>query len=278
MDRTNNVDPSVDRGHKISMRGTSGVQQVLVFSGSKGGVGKTTTMINLAKTLKLQNFRVGIIDLTGSAELFLSASTCSESTSQKPRELSGISIVSQVHLKQNKITPPASTSHLKNWLLDIFDQTAWGKLDFLFIDVPTGNMELALFLGEILPRCLFLPVTTPAKASISALRQDIRLLQAHQLSVHGLIENMSFFICEDSENPLELIGIFSAGGGQRISEETKVPLLCTIPIMTDISIATEEEKPVCEQFPDSDALAYYQDLAHQVLPTHEASKINPGPL
>ena len=265
MDRTISVDQTAHDNPEISMRGLSAVKQVLVFTGSKGGVGRTTTVVNLAKTLVQQGLRVGIIDTSGSAELLLASSPVTESTSQKPMERSGISIVSFFHLKQSQLKPPLSTPTIKNILLETFDQTAWGKLDFLFIDLPSGNMELALFIGKILPESKFLLVTTPPAIALAELKQDIHLLEKHQITPWGLIENMSYFVCEHSLNPLELLGIFSAGGAQRISGETTIPLLATIPINLDITSAAEAEEPVYEQCPSSEIIAFYHSLAEQIL-------------
>jgi ATP-binding protein involved in chromosome partitioning len=154
---------------------------------------------------------------------------------------------------------------LKNKLIEVCDQTSWGKLDFLLIDLPSGNMDLALFIGKNLPACQFLMVTTPAVPAIAELRQDIRLLQMHHITPLGLIENMSFFIGSNSADHLELIGIFSAGGGQRVCQETSIPLLATIPISLDIAAASEAEKPVYEHCPESEVLPYYLSLTKQLL-------------
>ena len=106
--------------------------------------------------------------MTGSVELALAASFASESTSQKPRQLSGISIVSFCHLKQKSLRFPVASDMLKKKLIEVCDQTSWGKLDFLLIDLPSGNMDLALFIEKNLPACQFLLVTTPAAPAIAA--------------------------------------------------------------------------------------------------------------
>ena len=265
MDRTINANQAFQREEEVSMRGISGVKQLLVLAGNKGGVGKTTITVNLAKALVEQGYQVGIIDTTGSAELMLELSTFSESTSQKPPQRSEISIISFYNLKGPRIKPPKSTAELKEMLLDSFDQTAWGTLDFLLLDLPSGEMELALYLGKILPEAKFLLATTPSTLAIHELNKDIQLLKNHQITPLGLIENMSYFVSDLPQDPLELVGIFSAGGGQRISQETGIPLLTTIPLNTDIATATEAERTVSEYHPGSDAASFFQELAEKIL-------------
>lgn len=267
MDRTATVHQSGRDSRHISLRGISAVRQILIFPGSKGGVGKTTVMVNMAKALCRNNHRVGIIDTTGSAELLLASSPLTESSSQKPPQRAGISIISLYHLTAPQLKPVLTTEEIKSKLLEVFDQSAWGNTDFLFIDLPSNHMELALYLAEILPGSKFLLVTTPAPVALAELRQDIRQLASHQISPLGLIENMSFFMCDHQTDPIELTGIFSAGGGQRVSAETMIPLLATLPISKELCAAAEAGQTVIEHSPHSDAALFYNDLAKQLVAT-----------
>jgi len=269
MDRTATVHREEEAYAETPLRGIAAVSRILVIAGSKGGVGKTTVAVNLAKALADQGCRVGLIDTTGAAELLLDTLrelSPRETRSQKPPEVAGINIVSLSHLETSALSSPAQAEASKEELLEIFDQKAWGNLDFLLLDVPSGNQDLVLFLAKTLPESDIIMVTTPAAMAVAQIRQDILRLKAHKVHPLGLIENLSYFMCGHHSDPVELFGIFSAGGGQRLSKETNLPLLMTIPACLEISEAEERGAPVSTLAPDSEAAGYFRTLAEQLTP------------
>jgi ATP-binding protein involved in chromosome partitioning len=151
---------------------------------------------------------------------------------------------------------PMLSSTIKQFLFDV----EWGELDYLVIDLPPGTGDAQLTLSQAIPLTGALVVTTPQAVSLLDVRKAIGMFQHLSVPVLGVVENMSHYVCPHGER----IALFGEGGGQRLADEFRIPLLGQIPLDPDLRRAGDEGVPIVLGAPDSPPGQAFRALAGAV--------------
>lgn len=219
------------------------VKNVIAVASCKGGVGKSTTAVNLAWTLSHMGANVGLLD----ADIYgPSIPKCLGVTQKpeiidekyfKPIERYGLKTISIGYLIDEK-TPmvwrgPMVTKALQQLCFD----TAWGELDYLILDLPPGTGDIQLTLAQKVPLTGTIMVTTPQDLAVSEVQKGIVMFEKVQVPILGLIENMSVYNCPHCHQESYLFG---QNGAEKVCATYHVPLLGKIPLYPDIVQAQEK--------------------------------------
>jgi Mrp family chromosome partitioning ATPase len=215
------------------------IKHKIIIASGKGGVGKSTISVNLARALQLKGFRVGILDaditgpdipkLLGIEEQKLTQG----SDGINPADADGIRAASMALILSSRDSPvvwrgPMKMAAIKQFIQDV----NWGFLDFLLIDLPPGTSDEPLSVLQLIPELAgAIIVTTPQDVSLLDSRKAVNMVKGMKIPVLGIVENMSGFKCPHCQ---EIINIFSTGGGLEMAEEMDVPFLGSIPIDPEV--------------------------------------------
>jgi ATP-binding protein involved in chromosome partitioning len=145
---------------------------------------------------------------------------------------------------------------------------AWGKLDYLILDLPPGTGDTQLTLAQSIPLSGAVIVTTPQDVSLNVTRRGLRMFEKVHVPILGIVENMSSFACPHCGQTTD---IFRRGGGQRMSQELAVPFLGAIPLHADVVSSGDEGRPVVISRPDSEVSHAYRAIAQQLVARLEAT-------
>ncbi len=267
-------DATVNVSHKIEAHSTQkgvepikGVKNIIAVASGKGGVGKSTTSVNLALALAAEGATVGILDADiygPSQPRMLGISQQPESKDGKtlePLENHGIQSMSIGYLIDEE-TPmiwrgPMVTQALEQLLND----TNWRDVDYLVIDLPPGTGDTQLTLAQKVPVTGAVIVTTPQDIALLDARKGLKMFEKVEVPVLGIIENMSIHICSNCGHEEH---IFGAGGGERMAEENDVDLLGALPLDKSIRETTDGGKPSVVSDPDGRIAQIYRDIARRV--------------
>ncbi len=257
----------------VSTRGGMGRQQVpgirniLAVGAGKGGVGKSTTSVNLAVALARKGARVGLLDgdvYGPNIPQMLGVEGTPEVSPEKrilPPEVQGIKVISMGMLvpKDQPIIWRGPMLHgaVQQFMRDV----AWGELDYLVVDLPPGTGDVALSMAQSVPMAGAVVVTTPQGVSVSDVRKAVGMFRQLSIPVLGVVENMSYFVCGHCQ---ERTDIFGHGGGRRMAEEMEIPFLGEVPIDTRVRAGGDEGRPIVAEAPDAPAAKAFLDLASKV--------------
>jgi ATP-binding protein involved in chromosome partitioning len=246
----------------------AGVRTTLAISSGKGGVGKSTTAVNLAAALHLQGAKVGLLDADvygpnvpqmlglGQAEV----KVIDTPTGQRfvPLEAHGIKVMS-VGLLAEPDHPLAWRGPVLHKIITQFIQEVeWGDLDYLLIDLPPGTGDAQITIVQESPICGVILVTTPQQVAVADVRRSIHMFRRVGIPVLGIIENMSYLLCSHCGEPTP---IFGSGGGQQLSDELKAPLLGQVPIDPKICVGGDTGKPLTIVDPTSSVGRVFTNIA-----------------
>ena len=243
-----------------------GVRNVIAVASGKGGVGKSTTAVNLALALQHDGARAGILDADiygPSQPRMLGCHGRPEAPDDKTiRPLLGhrLQTMSIGYLVDEE-TPmiwrgPMATSALQQLLT----QTAWEDLDYLVVDLPPGTGDIQLTLAQKIPVSGAVIVTTPQDISLLDARKSLKMFEKVKIPVLGIIENMSVYVCPQCAHEEH---IFGAGGGQRMAEQYEVNLLGQLPLDRSIREGVDNGKPTMVMQPDSAVARAYLETARR---------------
>ncbi len=242
-----------------------GVKSSIAIASGKGGVGKSTVAVNIAATLVKEGFKTGLID----ADIYgPSIPAMLGLKNEKPK-------ITQIQNK-NRLLPvvkyglklmsigflvdqgeavvwrgPMAASALKQFMSDV----QWDELDYLLFDMPPGTGDIQLTLTQTIPLTGAVIVTTPQDISIIDARKGAKMFEKVNVSVLGIVENMSYYSNPDGSKEY----IFGRGGGEKLASELGVTFLGEIAINTNIRLGGDEGKPIVLRNPDSsEALQFTQ--------------------
>ncbi|HEX7801928.1 MAG TPA: iron-sulfur cluster carrier protein ApbC [Pseudoxanthomonas sp.] len=240
------------------------VRNVIAVGSGKGGVGKSTTAVNLALALHLEGARVGVLDADvygPSIPTMLGLSGKPDSPDNKsiePMRAFGIETMS-IGFLVDADTPmiwrgPMATSALTQ----LFTDTLWGDLDYLLIDLPPGTGDIQLTLAQKIPVAGAVIVTTPQDIATLDAKKALKMFQKVEVPVLGIVENMALHVCSHCGHEEHLFG---QGGGERMAAQYGVPLLGSLPLDIAIREQGDAGQPVVVASPESAVAQAYRQTA-----------------
>ena len=244
-----------------------GVANVIAVSSGKGGVGKSTTAVNLALALAAEGARVGLLDADiygPSLPLMMGVEGRPESEDGKtmqPLQNHGVKVMSigfLVDAEQAVVwRGPMATQALDQLLR----QTQWGELDYLVIDMPPGTGDIQLTLSQRVPVTGAVIVTTPQDIALLDAKKGLNMFERVGVPILGIVENMAVHVCTNCGHAEH---IFGADGGKRMAAQFKVPYLGALPLTMAIREQTDSGTPTVVADPDGEVAGLYKALARQV--------------
>ncbi len=239
-------------------------RNIIAVGSGKGGVGKSTTAVNLAVALAQLGARVGVLDADvygPSVPMMLGLSERPQSPDGKtlqPLQAHGVLAMS-IGLLVEADTPmiwrgPMATSALTQLL----DDTQWGDLDYLVVDLPPGTGDIALTLAQKIPVAGAVVVTTPQDVATLDAQKALRMFEKVKVPVLGIVENMALHACSRCGH---IEHLFGEGGGARLAERYDVPLLGSLPLTTLIRVQGDAGTPAVASAPESADAALYRATA-----------------
>jgi len=257
-----------------------GVNHVIVVGSGKGGVGKSTSTVNLAAALKKLGYKVGLLDadiygpsLPTMLGKFLPREQAAREPAMEenlivPFDVDGMKVIS-LGLLIGKDQPtvwraPMATKMIQQFLLGV----KWGELDFLLIDLPPGTGDIQLTISQQSNLTGAVVVTTPQQVAVDIARKGLLMFKHVGVPVLGLVETMSGFACSSCGT---VSSIFGSGGAERLAKDDGVALLGKIPVDAELVRACDEGEPIVLRAPQSASAKAYMAAAAQVVASVEAT-------
>ena len=249
-----------------SLKPLENIKNIIAVASGKGGVGKSTTAVNLALALSMEGATVGMLDADiygPSQPRMLGVSGQPESSDGKslePMVAHGLQAMSIGFLIDEE-TPmiwrgPMVTQALEQLLND----TCWRGLDYLVVDLPPGTGDVQLTLAQKIPVSGAIIVTTPQDIALLDARKGLKMFEKVEVPVLGVVENMSIHICSKCGHEE---AIFGQGGGQRMAEESGVDILGALPLDIKIREQADGGNPSVAMMPDSRIAEIYREIARK---------------
>lgn len=251
------------------MRNIDKVKHIICVSSGKGGVGKSTTAVNLAVALSSLGHRTGILDADiygPSLPLMMGVApgTRPEIRDNKfmlPLVAHGIECNSMGFLVDEKTAMVWRAPMIISAFNQILSDTAWSELDYLVVDMPPGTGDIQLSLAQSVKLAGAVVVTTPQDVALLDARKGIEMFRKVDVPILGVVENMSMHICSNCGHQE---AIFGSGGGEALSEEYDVDVIGRLPLDLTIREATDAGNPVVASEPDHAVSKAYMELAANI--------------
>ncbi len=243
-----------------------GVRNILAVASGKGGVGKSTTAINLAMALQREGANVGVIDADiygPSVPRMLGLQGKPESPDGKrilPMRAHGLQAMSIGCLIEEDAPMIWRGPMVTQALMQLLNDTAWQDLDYLIVDLPPGTGDIQLTLCQKVPVTAAIIVTTPQDIALLDARKALRMFQKVEIPVLGVIENMALHVCSNCGHTEH---VFGEGGGQRMAEQYDVALLGSLPLDRRIREQADGGEPMVLAEPQSDVALRYGEIARK---------------
>jgi ATP-binding protein involved in chromosome partitioning len=249
-----------------------GVKKIIAVASGKGGVGKSTTSVNLALALAAEGKRVGILDadIYGPSQSHMlgvglrrpEIVLVDGQQKMKPIEAHGIQSISMGYLVTEQTPVMWRGPMATGALLQLIQQTAWNQLDILVIDMPPGTGDIQITLAQKIPITGAVIVTTPQDIALLDAKKAIEMFRKVNVPVLGVIENMATHICSACGHEEH---IFGTGGGRSIACDYQTQLLGSLPLDIRIREDVDSGKPSLIADPDSSISIAYRDIAKNIL-------------
>ena len=257
------VPHAVQRGVKL----VDGVKNIIAVASGKGGVGKSTTAVNLALALAAEGARVGMLDADiygPSQPTMLGISGQPESTDGKtmnPMMGHGLQTMS-IGFLIDADTPMVWRGPMVTQALEqLLHQTKWDNLDYLVVDLPPGTGDIQLTLAQKVPVTGAIIVTTPQDIALMDARKGLKMFEKVGIKIVGIVENMSTHICSKCGHEEH---IFGAGGGEKMCADYNTEFLGGLPLDIQIREQTDSGTPTVVADPDSNIARVYKQIARRV--------------
>ena len=250
-----------------SLKPLPNVKNIIAVASGKGGVGKSTTAVNLALALASEGAHVGILDADiygPSLPLMLGLSGTPESLDGKtmePKVAFGIQSISIGYLVDQDTPMIWRGPMVTQALQQLVNTTRWKGLDYMIVDLPPGTGDIQLTLSQQIPVAGAIIVTTPQDIALLDAQKGLKMFQKVDIPVLGIVENMSTHICSNCghEEP-----IFGSGGGDSMARRHGVDMLGSVPLDISIRKNADSGTPTIVAEPDSKIAASYRDIARKM--------------
>ena len=242
------------------------VKNIIAVASGKGGVGKSTTSVNLALALAAEGARVGLLDadIYGPSQQLMLGVDEGQRPEQygtqylKPIVAHGIQSMSMGYLVTEKTPMVWRGPMVSGALQQLLNQTYWDELDYLIIDMPPGTGDIQLTLSQKVPVSGSVVVTTPQDIALLDAIKGIEMFHKVDVPVLGIVENMAVHICSECGHREHLFG---EGGGAKIAADYKVPMLGSLPLALKIREQADRGLPVVAENPESETSLIYREIA-----------------
>ncbi|RKP35440.1 P-loop containing nucleoside triphosphate hydrolase protein [Dimargaris cristalligena] len=260
--------PRMQRGLPTK-RAIPQVAKVLLVSSGKGGVGKSTTAVNLAIALAQAKQRVGILDadifgpsLPKLMNLYEEPNVAEEGGRITPLTNYGIQCMSMGFLVGEQAPIAWRGLMVMKAVQQLLYEVAWDPLDILVVDMPPGTGDVQLSIGQLVPVNGAIIITTPQELSLLDATRGVNMFRKVQIPILGLVQNMSYYVCPHCQTESQVFGPDSAA---RAAQDMDIPLLGRIPLEADISAGADCGVPITVAQPNSPHTQVYRDLAQRVI-------------
>ena len=254
--------------------GIPGVKHIIAVASGKGGVGKSTTSINLALGLKEQGLKVGVLD----ADIYgpslprllgLNGKPEAEGRVLKPMESLGLKVMSIGFLVAEDTPMIWRGPMVISALTQLLREVDWAPLDVLVVDMPPGTGDAQLTMAQQVPLAGAVIVSTPQDLALIDARKGLNMFNKVSVPILGIVENMSTFICPKCG---ERTDIFGHGGAEAEAEKLGVPFLGAVPLHMDIRSNSDAGTPVVDSDPNGPHAEIYKSIAAKVASALEVEK------
>ncbi|MCA0051128.1 Mrp/NBP35 family ATP-binding protein [Mesorhizobium sp. B283B1A] len=259
--------PQAPASHSHGKRGVPGIEAIIAVASGKGGVGKSTTAVNIALGLAANGLRVGVLDADiygPSMPRLLNIHGRPQTVDGKilkPMENYGLKVMSMGFLVDEETPMIWRGPMVMSALTQMLREVEWGRLDVLVVDMPPGTGDAQLTMAQQVPLAGAVIVSTPQDLALIDARKGLNMFRKVDVPLLGIVENMSYFLAPDTGKRYD---IFGHGGARREAERLGVTFLGEVPLEMGIRESSDEGSPVVASKPDSAEAKIYRDIASKV--------------
>ncbi len=243
------------------------VKNIVAVASGKGGVGKSTTAVNLALALAAEGAKVGILDadIYGPSQPMMMGiegrPESSDGKTMEPMENYGVQVMSIGFLVEQDNPMIWRGPMVTQALEQLLRQTNWADLDYLIVDLPPGTGDIQLTLSQRVPLTGAVIVTTPQDIALLDAKKGIKMFEKVGVPILGIVENMAVHVCENCGH---VEHIFGEEGGKRLAAEYKMDYLGALPLNLSIRVQADSGRPTVVSDPDGEIATLYKRVARQV--------------
>jgi ATP-binding protein involved in chromosome partitioning len=258
----------------------AGIQHIIAVASGKGGVGKSTTAVNLALALSGLGLKVGLLDADiygPSVPRLLAITGKPDTTPEKklnPMQKYGLKVMSMGFVVAEDTPMIWRGPMVMSAITQLLREVDWGPLDVLVCDLPPGTGDAQLTMAQSVPLSGAVIVSTPQDIALIDARKGLNMFRKVDVPVLGIVENMSYFVCPHCNGRTD---IFSHGGARHEAEKMQTPFLGEIPLDIQIRETSDAGTPIVASQPDSPHSAAYRAVAEQVWRQLNDQPLRPAP-
>ncbi|MGB3644049.1 MAG: Mrp/NBP35 family ATP-binding protein, partial [Mesorhizobium sp.] len=259
--------PHAPASRSQGKRGVPGIEAIIAVASGKGGVGKSTTAVNLALGLAALGLKVGLLDadIYGPSMPRLLGIRGRPQTKDgkilQPMENYGLKVMSIGFLVEEETPMIWRGPMVISALTQMLREVEWGPLDVLVVDMPPGTGDAQLTMAQQVPLAGAVIVSTPQDLALIDARKGLNMFRKVDVPLLGIVENMSYFVAPDTGKRYD---IFGHGGARREAERIGVPFLGEVPLVMDIRESSDGGRPVVATDPQGAEAAIYREIATRV--------------